>query len=76
MKIADRTETNTDQAAAGKTDDTSPKQQAAPGDTFDGGAGWTDTIRLSDVTGGPGGGWTLTLDGGELSLEGVDKIDW
>ncbi|MGB0681988.1 MAG: Ig-like domain-containing protein [Magnetovibrionaceae bacterium] len=33
-------------------------------DYFDGGSGWTDTVQLEDVTGGPGGdsGWTLETD--------------
>ena len=49
-------------------------------DTFDGGSGWTDTVQLEDVGGGPdaGAGWTLTTeegytvdaDGSGLTFEG------
>ena len=35
-------------------------------DYFQGGDGWSDTVQLDDVSGGPGGdsGWTLQVDEG------------
>ncbi len=45
-------------------------------DYFDGGNGWTDTIHLDDVSGGPGGdsGWTLQLDNGATYTETDDGL--
>jgi len=45
-------------------------------DYFDGGNGWSDTIQLDGVDGGPGGdsGWTLQLDNGATYTETDDGI--
>ncbi len=45
-------------------------------DYFDGGNGWSDTIQLEDVSGGPGGasGWTIEVDGGGTYTEGESDI--
>ena len=47
-------------------------------DHFDGGNGWSDTIQLDGVDGGPGGegGWTLQLDDGRSFTAGEDGIDF
>jgi len=47
-------------------------------DHFDGGNGWSDTIQLDGVDGGPGGegGWTLELDDGRSFTAGEDGIDF
>ncbi len=45
-------------------------------DYFDGGNGWSDTIQLEGVDGGPGGdsGWTMELDNGATYTETEDGI--
>ncbi|WNJ98798.1 cadherin-like domain-containing protein [Thalassospiraceae bacterium LMO-JJ14] len=45
-------------------------------DYFDGGNGWSDTIQLDGVDGGPGGdsGWTMQLDDGATYTESEDGI--
>ncbi len=47
-------------------------------DYFDGGNGWSDTVQLDGVDGGPGGesGWTLQLDDGATYTAGEDGIDF
>ena len=44
-------------------------------DVADGGAGWLDTVRLDDVTGGPGEGtWSLQLDSGAIEEQAEGYI--
>ena len=45
-------------------------------DYFDGGNGWSDTIQLDGVDGGPGGdsGWTMQLDDGATYTETEDGL--
>jgi hypothetical protein len=46
---------------------------------FDGGAGWTDTIRLEGVDGGPGlpllADWTLLLTNGSIKSTNAESLD-
>ena len=47
-------------------------------DYFDGGDGWTDTISMEGVDGGPGGdsGWTLQVDDDAAFTQTEDGIDF
>ena len=46
--------------------------------TFHGGAGWTDSVQLEDVSGGPGGdsGWTLQVEDGATYTETANGLEF
>ncbi|MDP6262825.1 MAG: hypothetical protein QGI42_03840 [Rhodospirillales bacterium] len=47
-------------------------------DTFHGGGGWTDSVQLEDVSGGPGGdsGWTLQVEDGATYTETANGLEF
>jgi len=67
-----------DEAFGGQGDDLFIFGAGDGADYFDGGNGWSDTIQLEGVDGGPGGdsGWTLQLDNGDTYTAGEDSIDF
>ena len=65
-----------DEAYGGSGDDLFIFGAGDGADYFDGGNGWSDTIQLDGVDGGPGGdsGWTMQLDDGATYTETEDGI--
>ncbi len=65
-----------DEAYGGQGDDLFIFGAGDGADYFDGGNGWSDTIQLDGVDGGPGGdsGWTMSLDDGVTYTETDDGI--
>nr|WP_070959907.1 LamG-like jellyroll fold domain-containing protein [Hyphomonas sp. Mor2] len=67
-----------DTFAGGEGNDLFIYGQDGGSDTFDGGAGWTDTIDLSDALAADavyGEDWTITLTEGEIVSEDADSIE-
>jgi len=65
-----------DDAYGGQGDDLFIFGAGDGADYFEGGSGWSDTIQVDGVDGGPGGdsGWTMQLDDGATFTETDDGI--
>jgi Ca2+-binding RTX toxin-like protein len=67
-----------DRAAGGVGDDMFVFGAGDGRDHFDGGAGWSDTVLLENVSGGPDGesGWTLQVDGDTPYAETANGLEF
>ncbi|MEL6856914.1 MAG: hypothetical protein AAFO74_00925, partial [Pseudomonadota bacterium] len=70
--------TGNDEIFGGDGDDLFIYEADGGSDTFDGGAGWTDTIDLSNAVGEDavyGDDWTVTLTEGEIVSENAESLE-